>query len=325
MNAIVCTRYGTPDVLLLQDVEKPVPKAGEVLIEVQAVSLNAADWHLLTADIFVVRLMGGLRRPKYPILGSDVAGRVAAVGAAVQEFNPGDSVFGCLSRLGGLAEFVCADARELALKPSGMSFEAAATVPMAAVSALQALRTIAQVLPGQTVLINGASGGVGTFAVQIAKALGAEVTAVCSTGKMDLVRELGADHVIDYTREDFTARGTRYDVILGVNGYHRLKDYQRALTPTGTYVMLGGKPAQIFEALLLGPLRSRKGGQTLAALSHKPDRGDLEYVADLITAGKVASIIDRQYPLSEAPAAFRYLGAGHARGKIVVTVADSAG
>ena len=324
MKAIVNTEYGSPDVLRLSDVAKPAPQAGEVLVKVHATSLNAADRLILSGKPFIVRLStGGPRRPKHTILGADVAGVVEAVGPGVTTFQPGDAVYGDLSGVGsgGLAEYVSAPERVWAPLPNGIPFEQAAAVPMAAVTALQALRDKGQLRPGQRVLIHGASGGVGTFAVQIAKALGAEVTAVCSPRNADMARALGADHVIDYTRDDFAQRGERYHIVLAVNGYRPLGDYQRVLAPGGVYVMVGGTMGQIFQALLLGPLFSRRG--KVAAVTAKPDRADLAVVGELLQAGQVRPVIDRCYPLHEAAEAFRYLEREHARGKVVITVASA--
>ncbi len=319
MKAIIYHEYGSPDVLRLAEVEKPIFQDDEVLVKVHAASVNARDWHLLTADIFLVRLMGGgLRKPKDTILGADFAGRVEAVGKNVTQFQPGDEVFGCQS--GGFAEYICARESVLALKPANLSFEEAAAVPIAGVTALQGLRDQGQIRAGQKVLINGASGGVGTFAVQLAKYFGAEVTAVCSTRNLDQARSLGADQVIDYTREDFTQKGQQYDLILAANGYHPLSAYKRALTPKGIYVMAGGSAAQIFEAMLLGSLMSIRGDKRLGGVSAKIDQKDLITLKELLEAGKVIPVIDKRYPLSEIPEALRYLGAGHARGKIVITV-----
>ncbi len=324
MKAVVYTKYGSPDVLQMKDVEKPVPNDEQVLVQIHAASVNAADWHLLTADIFLVRLMTGMFKPKYTILGADIAGRVEAVGKKVTQFKPGDEVFGDIfgGGAGGFAEYAAVPERALALKPANLSFEQAAAVPLAAMTALQGLRDSGQIRPGQKVLINGASGGVGTFAVQIAKAFGGEVTAVCSTRNVEMARSLGADYVIDYTKENFTENGQQYDLILAANGYHPIRAYQRALTPTGVYVMAGGKVSQLFEALLLGPRLSKKGGRRLVALSAKARQEDLLAVKELLEAGKVAPFIEKRYPLSEAPEAMRYLGAGHARGKIVITVVE---
>ena len=323
MRAIVYHKYGSPDVLQLKEVEKPTPKDDEVLIKVYAASVNAADWHLLTADIFLVRIMGqGLLTPKNTILGSDIAGRVEAVGRNVKQFQPGDEVFGDLSACGrgGFAEYVCASENALVVKPTSLSFEEAAAVPMAAVTALQGLRDKGQIQPGQKVLINGTSGGVGTFAVQIAKSFGAEVTAVCSTRNVDMARSLGADHVIDYTQEDFTKNGQQYDLILAVNGFHPISAYRRALSPKGMYVMTGGTGAQLFQAMLLGPWISMTGTKKMGNLLAKPNQKDLVFVKELLEAGKVKPVIDRRYPLREAAEALRYLGAGHARGKVVITL-----
>ncbi len=320
MKAIVYTKYGSPDVIQLKDVEKPAPGDNEVLIKIHAASVNAYDWHFLTADIFLIRLMGaGLLKPKYTRLGADVAGRVEAVGKNVMQFKADDEVFGSISH-GAFAEYACAPEDRLALKPANLSFEQAAAVPMAALTALQGLRDEGQIKPGQKVLINGASGGVGTFAVQIAKLLGAEVTAVCSPRNLDQARSIGADHVIDYTKEDFTQNGQRYDLILAANGYHSLSDYRRALTPRGIYVMAGGSMAQIFQAMLLGSWMSKTGGRKMGGVSTKIDQKDLVILKELLEAGKVVPVIDRRYPLSEAAEALRYLGEEHARGKVVITV-----
>ena len=266
---------------------------------------------------------GGLRKPSINILGGDVAGRVEAVGENVKQFQIGDEVFGDISNsgMGAFAEYVSAPENVIAHKPSNLSFEQAAAVPSAAVTALQGMRDSGYIAPGQKVLIVGASGGVGTYAVQIAKSYETEITAVCSTGKIDLVRSLGADHVIDYTKEDFTKNGQLYDLILGVNGYHSLSDYKRALSPTGTYVCIGGPMTQLFQSILLGPLMSEKGGKQLRNMgSVKINQKDLVVMTELLEAGKVVPVIDRRYPLSEAAEAFRYLGAGHARGKVIITV-----
>ena len=322
MRAIVYTKYGPPDVLQLREVEDPTPKDDEVLIGVAAASVNAYDWHFLTADIFLIRLMGGgLLRPKDTRLGSDIAGRVEAVGRNVTQFQPDDEVFGMVR--GGFAEYACAPERALALKPSNLPFEEAAAVPMAAVTALQGLRDEGRIQVGQKVLINGASGGVGTFAVQIAKSFGAEVTAVCSTRNLDQARSLGADHVIDYTEEDFTGSGQHYDLILAANGYHPLSAYRRALTPKGVYVMAGGSKGQIFQAMLLGSLMSKTGGKRMGGVSAKASHEDLLTLKELLEAGEVAPVIDRRYTLDEAAEALRYLGDGHARGKVVITVERS--
>jgi len=323
MKAIVYRKYGSPDVLELKDVDQPVPGDNEVLVKVRAVSLNAYDWHLLRAKPFLVRLMGGgLFRPKATIPGADIAGRVEAIGKSVKQFHPGDDVFGDIAMCGngGLAEYAIAPESRLVPKPAKLSFEEAAAVPMAAVTALQGLRDKGRIKPGQKVLINGASGGVGTFAVQLAKTFGAEVTAVCRTDKVDMVRSLGADHVIDYTQEDFTRSERRYDLILAVNGYHPISAYKRALAPKGIYVMAGGSTAQIFQAMLLGPWMSMIGGKKMGGVSAKASQKDLEFLTELLEKGKIRPVIDRRYAFGEAADAFRYLEEGHARGKIVIKV-----
>ena len=319
MKAIVYYKYGSPDVLQLTDVEKPTPGDDEVLIEIHAASVNAYDWHLLTADIFLVRLMGGgLLKPKDARLGVDVAGRVEAVGRNVRQLQPGSEVFGMVR--GGVAEYACAPVDSLVEKPKNLSFEESAAVPMAALTALQGLRDVGRIQAGQKILINGASGGVGTFAVQVAKSFGTEVTAVCGTRNVDRARSLGADHVIDYTREDFTRSGGHYDLIFAANGYHSLSAYKRALTPMGIYVMAGGSRTQIFQAMLMGSWMSEKGGRAMGGVSAKRSQKDLTILKDLAEAGKIFPVIDRLYPFSEAAEALRYLGGGHARGKVVITV-----
>jgi NADPH:quinone reductase-like Zn-dependent oxidoreductase len=319
MKAIVYYNYGSPDVLKLEEVEKPTPKEDEVLVNIHAASLNAGDWAMLIGEPFYLRLAWGLPKPKYKILGLDIAGRVEAVGRNVKQFQPGDEVFG-ESGIGAFTEYRCVTEDKLAIKPANSSFEEAATVPEAAVVALQGLRDKGQIQPGQKVLINGASGGIGTFAVQIAKSFGAEVTAVCSTRHLDMARSIGADRVIDYTEEDFTRSEQRYDLILAVNGYRPISDYKRALRPEGIYVCTGGSLAQIFQSILLGPLMSRTGSKKMGNSPRKPNKKDLVLMKELLEAGKVVPVIDRRYPLSEVPEALRYLGEGHARGKVVITV-----
>jgi NADPH:quinone reductase-like Zn-dependent oxidoreductase len=324
-QAMVYTKYGSPDVLHLKEVEKPTPKDDEVLIKVHAASVNAAEVHLVRGKPFLVRLMGmGLLKPKHAIPGAAVAGRVEAVGKNITQFQTGDEVFGDLSACGwgAFAEYVCARENAVALKPPNLTFEQAAAVPLAAVTALQALRDKGHIQPGQKVLINGASGGVGLFAVQIAKSFGAEVTAVCSTRNVDLVRSLGADHVIDYTQEDFTQNGQHYDLILAANGYHPISAYKRALTLKGIYVMSGGSMTQVFQAMLIGPWISMIGRKKMGNVMAKPNKEDLVFVKGLLEAGKVVPAIDRSYPLREVPEALRYLEEGHARGKIVIIVAQ---
>ena len=323
MKAIVYTQYGSPDVLQLQEVARPLPEKGELLVKVHATGLNAADRLGLSGQPFIARLaMGGLRRPKHTILGADVAGVVEAVGSGVTTFRPGDAVFGDISGagFGGLAEYVCAPEGVWALKPEGVSFEQAAATPMAAVTALQGLRDKGQLRAGQRVLIHGASGGVGTFAVQIAAALGSEVTAVCSARNADMIRALGATHVIDYAREDFARNGPRYDLILAANGHRPIGDYRRALAPGGVYVVSGGSMTQIFQGILLGPVLSRFGDKRMGNLAAMPNVDDLATVGEWLEKGTIRPVIDRCYPLEKTAEAFRYLEQEHARGKVVITV-----
>ena len=325
MKAIVRSEYGTPDVLELTDIETPVVGDDGVLVRVHAASLNAADLDYLYGRPFLTRMGTGLRKPRNRGLGLDAAGQVEAVGKDVTHFKPGDDVFGDLTAFGygAFAEYASAPERAWAPKPATMTFEEAATVPQAAILALQGLRGRGRrVQPGQRVLVNGASGNVGPFAVQIARAFGAEVTGVCSTGKLDLVRGLGANHVIDYTREDFTRGGRRYDWIVDVAGNHSSLECRRALRPGGVYVMVGGPTSRILGALFLGPLismaRSRKMG---LMLWWKPFRQeDVAILVELFEAGKIAPVIDRRYPLGEVADALRYLEEGRARGKIVITM-----
>lgn len=322
MKAIVRTEYGPPDVLQLKDVERPAPKDNEVLIEVHAASVNASDWELLRGKPFWARLWGFVR-PKFKILGSDIAGRVEAVGRNVKQFQPGDEVFGDIfGSWGGFAEYVCAREDALVLKPAGLTFEEAAAVPQSAVIALQGLRDRGRIQPGQTVLINGAGGGAGSFAVQIAKLFGAEVTGVDSTRKIDMMRSIGADHVIDYTQEDFTQNEQHYDLILDLAAYHSIFDYKRALSPKGTYLVVGGSVARVFQAVFLGLWISMTSSKKIGLLAVRPNKG-LVFMKELLEAGKVVPVIDRRYTLSEAAEALRYFGEGHARGKVVITLAHS--
>lgn len=317
MKAIVYTEYGSPDVLQLKEVEKPTPKENEVLVKVQAASANPADWHLMRAEPFLARLENGLFKPKITKLGADVAGRVEAVGKSVSQFQAGDDVFGelPLNVLGSFAEYVCASEDALALKPARLTFEQAAAVPLAAFTALQGLRDKGQIQPGQKVLINGASGGVGTFAVQIAKSFETEVTGVCSTRNLDLVRSIGADHVIDYTQEDFTQTGQRYDLIFDAVGNRSVSDLRRALSPNGICAVAGFTSlSRLFQVMFMG---GKKIGLMETA---KGNKKDLLFIKELLEAGKVIPVIDRMYPLQEVPEAIRYLEAGHARGKVIVTV-----
>jgi NADPH:quinone reductase-like Zn-dependent oxidoreductase len=324
MKAIVCTKYGDPlDVLQLKDVEKPTPSDNEVLVKVYAASVNPVDLTPVRGA-FLARLLGtGLLKPKRKITGTDIAGRVEAVGKNVKQFQPGDEVFGGVPA--GFAEYACAREDLLVLKPSNVTFEASAAVPVAAITALQGLRK-GQIRPGQKVLVNGASGGVGTFALQIAKSFGTIVTAVCSTKNLDNARSMGADHVIDYYQEDFTRNGQRYDLIVAVNGYHSIIGYRRALSSKGICVVLGGSLAQISQALLLGPLISKTGSKKIDFMGiAKLNQKDLVLAKELLEAGKVKPVIDRLYPLSETAEAVRYLEEGHARGKVVITMENSKG
>jgi NADPH:quinone reductase-like Zn-dependent oxidoreductase len=320
MKAIVRGTYGSPEVLHLQEVPLPTIGDGDVLVRVQAASANASDWHLLRGTPLPFRLVAGLRKPKFKIIGNDIAGCVEAVGRNVSTFRPGDEVFGELSRcgFGAYAEFAAAPEKALALKPANLSFEEAAAIPTAGCTALQGLRQ-GRIERGQRVLIHGASGGVGTFAVQIANSFGAEVTAVCSTRNVDAVRSNGADHVLDYTKDDFAVLGQRYDLILAANGDRSIWDYKRALTADGAYVMTGGSNRQLSDALLFGPLLSI-GRQKLGNVLVRPNRADLLFLKELCEAGKVRPMIDRRFPLSEVPAAVGYVEDGHARGKVVITI-----
>lgn len=322
MKAIVYEAYGSPDVLQFQEVEKPTPKDDQVLVRVHAASLNKREWIMLTGEPFITRLvMGAVQKPKYPIIGGDIAGTVEAVGSAVQQFKVGDAVFGDTADFGfgGFAEYVAVTEKALALKPAGISFEQAAAIPTAGYTALQAVRDRGQVQAGQQVLVNGASGGVGIFTVQIAKFYGAEVTAVCSTKNIEMVRSLGADHVIDYTKEDVTKRGERYDLIIAANGYHSIFAYRGLLKPNGIYVSTGGTMGQIFEGMLLGPVVSMVGSKKMGALAAKTIAEDTAFVGSLVETGKVKIVIDRRYPLSKTAEAMRYLGEVHPSGKVVVT------
>lgn len=324
MKAIVQDRYGSPDVLRLMEVDRPAPADGEVLVRVRAASLNARDWHVMRGDPYLARLSLGVRRPKARIRGTDFAGEVAAVGRGVERFRVGDEVFG--EAEGAFAEYVCAGRDAVAAKPAGWSFAQAAALPLAGNTALMGLRDAARLRPGQHVLVNGASGGVGSFAVQIAKSLGADVTAVCSARNAGQARSLGADHVVDYAREDFARAGRRYDAVLDLVGNRSAADLRRALTPAGTAVLSGGG---VFEGgslvgpmrlLLAGPLISRFVSQRLVVLTAVPSGANLAALRDLAESGRLTAPIDRRYPLDEVPAALRYLEGEHARAKVVVTL-----
>jgi NADPH:quinone reductase-like Zn-dependent oxidoreductase len=323
MKAIVQDKYGSPDVLELQEIAKPVVKGDEALVRVRAASANPADWHFMRGLPYIMRPQSGLGKPKNRILGRDIAGQVEAVGQDVTRFRPGDEVFANVET-GGFAEYTSVSEGLLELKPTSLSFEHAAAVPLAALTALQGLRDVGQVRPEQKVLIIGASGGVGTFAVQIAKSFGAHVTAVCSTRNVEMVSSLGADHVIDYTQEDFARSGQKYDLIFQLAGMRSPSDCRRALTPKGTLVPSSGESTgrwigpvdRMIKAVVLSPFVSQK----LATFVMKPNREDLQFLKTLIEAGKLKPVIDRTYPLREVPEAIRYLEEGHARGKVVITV-----
>ena len=320
MKAVVRTKYGSTDVLQVQEVEKPTPTDDEVLIKLQAVSLNRSDWEGLIGEPLYARI-GGIRKPRHQVLGSDIAGRVELVGKNITRFKPGDEVFGdILWRMGGFAEYVCAREKSLALKPAGISFEEVSTVPQAGVIALQGLRDKGQVQPGQKVLINGAGGGTGMFAIQLARLYGAEVTGVDNTEKLDFMRSIGADHVIDYTREDFTRNGKQYDFILDLIAHRSVFAYKRALEPNGSYYAVGGSVATMFQIMLLGPLIRRATGKKIRYLIAQSNLKDMAHITELIEAGKIVPVIDKRYLLSEVPEALRYLGEGHAKGKIVITM-----
>ncbi|NUK35360.1 NAD(P)-dependent alcohol dehydrogenase [Streptomyces lunaelactis] len=324
MKAIVQDRYGSPDVLELREVDKPVVADHEVLVRVRTAAVNARDWHLMRGDPYLARLVLGFGRPKTKIRGTDFAGQVEAVGKDVNRFRPGDEVFGEAD--GAFAEYVCAPDDVVEPKPANLTFEQAAALPLAGNTALMGLRDLGRVQPGQTVLVNGASGGVGTFAVQIAKAFGAEVTGVCSTRNVDLVRSVGADHVVDYTREDFTRNGRRYDVVLDLVGNRSLAECRRALTPAGTLVLSGGGVSEggslvgPIGLILRGQALSRFVSQRLLVLTATPNKENLAALRELAESGKVTPVIDRTYPLREVPEAIRYLEVEHAHAKVVITV-----
>ena len=320
MKAIVYHRYGPPDLLALEEVDKPVPKDNEILVEVRAVSVNDWDWGLLHGTPFANRLMSGLLKPKKKILGSDVAGRVEAVGKGVSRFQPGDEVFGDLSgHWGGFAEYVCAREDALAPKPAGMTFEEAAAIPQTGMLAVQGLRDSGRIQAGQKVLINGAGGGVGTFAIQIARLYGCETTGVDSAGKLDMLRSLGFDHVIDYATEDFTKAARRYDLILDAKMTRSVFDCARALSPGGIYVTCGGASRYIMQALLLAPWIKLTGKKKVRVVFLKANK-DLAYMAELFEAGKLKPVVDGPYRLSQVPDAMRHFGTGRHKGKVVISV-----
>ena len=322
MRAIVYNEYGPPEVLKLTEVEKPVPRDNQVLVKIYAASVNYGNLVLLKGEPFLARFAFGLLKPKYSIPGGDIAGRVEEVGKDVKHFQPGDEVFGDLSGCGwaGFAEYVSVPEKALALKPGNLSFEEAAAIPMAGVTALQSLRDKGKIQHGQKVLINGASGGVGTFAVQIAKSFGAEVTGVCSTRNLDILESIGADHCLDYTKESFTEKTERYDLILGVNGGLPLSYYKRALNPNGIFIHVGGSGTQMFQAMAMGPWISMTSRKKMRSFLQRANQQDLIYMKELVESGKVKPVIDRCYKLSEVPDAFRYFEEGHAQGKVVITI-----
>ncbi|MDJ0694585.1 NAD(P)-dependent alcohol dehydrogenase [Mastigocoleus sp. MO_188.B34] len=322
MKAIIYTQYGSPDVLQLKEIPKPFPGNDEVLVKIDAAAANPLDWHFMRASPFIIRFISGLLKPKNQILGADIAGQIEAIGTNIKNFQAGDKVYGEISR-GGFAEYVCVTEDKLVLKPVNLSFEKAAAVPVAGLTALQCLRDQGHVQPEQKVLINGASGGVGTFAVQIAKSLGAKVTGVCSTQNVDMVRSIGADRVIDYTSEDFTQNDQRYDLILDNVGNRSVSEIKRILASNGTYLLNAYSPALMLQ-LIFRSGGSKTGGQIMRNTDvTKANQKDLEFLKALLEAGKIVSVIDRVYPLSEVAEAIGYLEEGHARGKVVITLENS--
>jgi len=321
MKAILFPRYGSPDVLQFTEVEKPVPNENQVLIKIVAASANPLDWHRMRGEPFIARMGEGLRKPTDTRLGADVAGRVEAVGKNVTEFKPGDEVFGAIGA-GSFAEYACTREKNLVLKPANISFEAAAAAPVVGLTALQGLRDTGQIRAGQKVLVNGASSGVGNFAVQLAKSYGTEVTGVCSTGNLEMVRSTGADHVVDYTRADFTRNGQQYDLIYDAIGNRSVSDYRRALKPGGKCVIAGFTSLpRLFEHMILGPLMSRGGDKKVGMMGvSNANKADLLVIRDLLETCKVIPVIDRRYPLGETAEAIRYLETMHARGKVIILV-----
>jgi NADPH:quinone reductase-like Zn-dependent oxidoreductase len=322
MKAVVYTRYGSPDGLRFTDVNMPAPKAHEVLVKVRAVSLNGSDREALLGKPLYARI-GGPFRPRHHILGSDIAGQVEIAGSQTTRFQPGDDVFADnLSSMGGFAEYVCVPEKALDHLPAGMTYEEAAALPQAGAIALQGIRSTGQVQPGQQVLINGAGGGSGMYAIQLAKLAGAEVTAVDNAEKLDFARSLGADSVIDYLQEDFTTTGRSYDLILDVAGYGSVRAYQRTLRPGGRYLYVGGSVATLMQVLLLGPMVGRADGKKIRLLTVRLGVQHLGPLVELCQTGKIVTVVDRRYPLNEVPEALRYLDEGHARGKVVVIVGE---
>jgi NADPH:quinone reductase-like Zn-dependent oxidoreductase len=326
MKAILFPKYGSPDVLKLADVEKPTPNENQVLIKVIAAAVNPLDWHGMRGEPFIARMGNGIRKPKDQRLGADIAGRVESVGKNVTEFKPGDEVFGAIGA-GGFAEYACTREKNLALKPGNVSFEEAAAAPVVGLTAIQGFRHAGGIRAGQTVLVNGSAGGIGTFAVQLAKSCGAEVTGVCSTRNLEMVRSIGAEHVIDYTREDFTRTGQRYDLIYCAIGNRTAFAYRRALKPGGICVIAGFTSMPLlFENMIFGPLLSRSGEKKVIRMGEShTDKEDLLMIKELLETRKVVPFIDRRYPLRETAEAIRYVETLHARGKVIINVAPQDG
>jgi NADPH:quinone reductase-like Zn-dependent oxidoreductase len=324
MKAIVCPKYGSPDVLQLEEIEKPTPKAYEVLVKIYASSINSADYDCLRGSAMV--RFGGLRRPRFKILGSDIAGQIEAIGKNVKQFQPGDEIFADKSfpDYGAFAEYVCIPEKNLSLKPVNMTFHEAATIPQAAVAALQGLRNKKQIpwfQTGEKVLINGGGGGMGSFAIQIAKSLGAEVTGVDSTEKLEMMHSIGADNVIDYTKEDFTKNRQKYELILDLAAHHSILNYNHSLSHRGVYKLVGGSGKAIFQTLFLGPLFSVFGNKKMSIAGWKPNKKeDVNFIIELFKAGKIVPVIDKCYSLDKVVDAFLYFEEGHYKGKIVITV-----
>lgn len=321
MQAIFRTTYGSADVLELKEIDKPSPGNGEVLVRVHAASVNPLDWHVLRGEPFLVRLMGfGLMKPKHQVLGADMAGRIEATGQSVTRFKVGDEVFG--SGMGGFAEYACIREDHATFKPPTVTFEQAAAVPVAGLTALQALRDHGRIQEGHHVLINGASGGVGTFAVQIAKALGAQVTGVCSTKNLELVRSIGADHAIDYTKEDYWASGKQYDLIVDNAAFQPISGPLKALKATGIYVGVGGSSstASVLQSLVFDPIVARFKGKRVVSFVANVNQADLEFMKGLMETGKIVPTVERTYPLHQTPQAISYVEGGHARGKVVIKI-----
>ena len=324
MKAVVYTTYGPPEVLRLEEMAIPEPKDNEVLVKVHATSINSWDWDLLTGRPRVYRMLSGLTRPRYPVIGSDIAGVVEKVGSKVTTFSQGDAVFGDLSPagFGAFAEFVSTPEKWLARKPESLSFAQAASLPQAGVLALQGLRQGGDLMPGQKVLINGAGGGVGTFALQLARRAGVEVTCVDAGGKLDMLRRLGADHVIDYTKEDYTRSGKSYDKVVDVVANRSVREYKRILNPGGVFAIVGGAPDLFLRAILLGPWTAVTTGKKIGLMPHKPNQQDLEQLAEMVAASELQPVIDKTFPLNETAEAMRYFGKGSFCGKIVLNVRD---